>query len=47
MTDWTLAVNICIFGLGAVFLSLAILIAAIYGFGKIIRGIEKTSNGKG
>jgi len=47
MIDWNLAVKIFSFGLGAVFCSLAILIAAIYAFGRIIRDIEKDSNEKG
>ncbi len=41
MIDWGLAVKIFSFGLGAVFASLAILIAAIYVFGKILEKIEK------
>lgn len=41
MIDWNLAAKIFIFGLSAVFGSLAILIAAIYAFGKIIPIIEK------
>lgn len=47
MIDWNLALKIFSFGLSAVFVSLAILIAAIYAFGKIIRNIEKDSNEKG
>lgn len=47
MVDWDLAVRIFIFGLSAVFGSLAILIAAIYGFGSIIRNIEKNNREKG
>jgi len=47
MVDWNLAVKICSFGLGAVFCSLAILIAAIYAFGRIIKSVEKESNEKG
>ena len=47
MVDWDLAVRIFTFGLSAVFASLAILIAAIYGFGSIIRNIEKNSRKKG
>jgi len=41
MIDWNLAVKIFSFGLGAVFLSLAILITAIYAFGKILKSIER------
>ena len=41
MVDWGLAVKIFIFGLLAVFCSLGILIAAIYGFGKILKAVEK------
>jgi Na+-transporting methylmalonyl-CoA/oxaloacetate decarboxylase gamma subunit len=44
MTDWILAVKICSFGLGAVFSSLAILIAAIYAFGKIVKSLEKKAD---
>jgi Na+-transporting methylmalonyl-CoA/oxaloacetate decarboxylase gamma subunit len=47
MIDWDFAVKIFSFGLGAVFCSLAILIAAIYAFGRIIRSMEKDSNQKG
>jgi Na+-transporting methylmalonyl-CoA/oxaloacetate decarboxylase gamma subunit len=47
MVDWNLAARIFSFGLTAVFGSLAILIAAIYAFGRIIRNIEKTRNEKG
>jgi Na+-transporting methylmalonyl-CoA/oxaloacetate decarboxylase gamma subunit len=47
MVDWNAAVMICVFGLSAVFLSLAILIAAIYAFGGIARNIEKKSREKG
>ena len=42
MIDWNLAVKIFSFGLGAVFSCLAILIAAIYAFGKILNIIEKS-----
>jgi len=42
MIDWNLAVKIFSFGLGAVFFSLAILITAIYAFGKILKSIEKS-----
>ncbi|MBC8457143.1 MAG: OadG family protein [Deltaproteobacteria bacterium] len=44
MIDWNLALKIFTFGLGAVFASLAILIAAIYAFGKILKNIEKKNN---
>jgi Na+-transporting methylmalonyl-CoA/oxaloacetate decarboxylase gamma subunit len=47
MIDWSFAVRIFIFGLSAVFGSLAILIGAIYAFGGIIRSFEKNSNKKG
>lgn len=47
MVDWDLATKIFTFGLSAVFGSLAILIAAIYAFGRIIRSIEKSSKEKG
>jgi Na+-transporting methylmalonyl-CoA/oxaloacetate decarboxylase gamma subunit len=47
MVDWGLALKIFTFGLSAVFGSLAILIAAIYAFGRIIRNIEGNSNEKG
>ena len=41
MLDWNLAIKIFIFGLSAVFGSLAILIAAIYAFGRIIPHFER------
>ena len=41
MVDWNLALKIFTFGLLAVFCSLGILIAAIYGFGKVLRAFEK------
>ena len=44
MIDWNLAVKIFTFGLSAVFGSLAILIGAIYAFGKILKNIEKEGN---
>jgi len=44
MIDWNLAIRIFSFGLGAVFSSLAILIAAIYAFGKILKSIEKKAD---
>jgi Na+-transporting methylmalonyl-CoA/oxaloacetate decarboxylase gamma subunit len=47
MIDWDLAVKIFSFGLGSVFASLAILIGAIYAFGKILKSTEKESNEKG
>ena len=37
MIDWSLSAKICFFGLSAVFGSLGILIAAIYGFGLILK----------
>jgi len=39
-----LAVKIFYFGLGAFFSSLAILIAVIYAFGKILKSIEKKAD---
>jgi Na+-transporting methylmalonyl-CoA/oxaloacetate decarboxylase gamma subunit len=47
MVDWNLAVAIFIFGLSAVFLSLGILIGAIYGFGIIARNFDKKGSEKG
>ena len=47
MVDWNLAVRIFTFGLSAVFGSLAILIAAIYAFGRIIQNMEKKRSEKG
>jgi len=44
MTDWDLALRIFSFGLSTIFGSLAILIGAIYAFGKILKAIEKKSN---
>ncbi|HDH87088.1 MAG TPA: hypothetical protein ENF36_03460 [Desulfobacteraceae bacterium] len=44
MIDWNLAVRIFSFGLGAVFSSLAILIAAIYAFGRVLKSIEKKAD---
>ena len=44
MIDWNLAVRIFSFGLGAVFSSLAILIAAIYAFGRVLKCIEKKAD---
>jgi Na+-transporting methylmalonyl-CoA/oxaloacetate decarboxylase gamma subunit len=44
MIDWSLALRIFTFGLLAVFCSLGILIAAIYGFGKILKVFEKSNN---
>jgi len=41
MVDWNLALRISTFGLLAVFCSLGILIAAIYGFGKVLKAFEK------
>jgi len=42
MIDWNLAIDIFIFGLSAVFGSLAVLIAAIYTFGWLLRRIEQS-----
>jgi Na+-transporting methylmalonyl-CoA/oxaloacetate decarboxylase gamma subunit len=47
MSDWDLAAKILFFGLSAVFGSLAVLIGAIYAFGKILKSTEKQSNEKG
>ncbi|MBW1689204.1 MAG: hypothetical protein JRI71_00020 [Deltaproteobacteria bacterium] len=47
MVDWSLAVKIFAFGLSAVFGSLAILIAAIYAFGRILRNMEGKDKEKG
>lgn len=44
MIDWGFAVKILFFGLSAVFSSLALLIGAIYAFGKILKHIEEKSN---
>ena len=44
MIDWNLAVRIFSFGLSAVFSSLAILIAAIYAFGRVLKSIEKKAD---
>jgi len=44
MIDWDLGLKIFSFGLSAVFGSLAILIGAIYAFGKILKAMEKKSN---
>lgn len=41
MIDWNMALKIFTFGLSAVFGSLAVLIAAIYAFGKVAKLIEK------
>jgi Na+-transporting methylmalonyl-CoA/oxaloacetate decarboxylase gamma subunit len=46
MINWNLAVTIFSFGLSAVFGSLALLIAAIYAFGAVLRKIEKPSSEK-
>ena len=43
MIEWSLAVKICLFGLSAVFVSLAVLIASIYVFGIILKSIEKNT----
>jgi F0F1-type ATP synthase assembly protein I len=42
MIDWILAIKIFTFGLSAVFGSLAVLIAAIYIFGWLLRTIEQS-----
>lgn len=47
MIDWNLALKIFTFGLGAVFASLAILIAAIFAFGKILKTTEEKGGDKG
>ncbi len=47
MIDWNLALKIFSFGLSAVFASLAILIAAIYAFGKILMAMEEKGGDKG
>jgi Na+-transporting methylmalonyl-CoA/oxaloacetate decarboxylase gamma subunit len=47
MIEWGLAVKIFSFGLSTVFGSLAILIVAIYAFGKIIKAMEKKDSEKG
>ncbi len=44
MIDWELVIKIVFFGLTAVFGSLALLIGAIYAFGKILRLLEKKGN---
>ena len=41
MIDWNMAIKIFTFGLSAVFGSLAVLIASIYAFGKVLKLIEK------
>jgi Na+-transporting methylmalonyl-CoA/oxaloacetate decarboxylase gamma subunit len=47
MIDWGLALKIFTFGLSAVFGSLALLIGAIYAFGKILKTIEEKGGEKG
>lgn len=47
MIDWNLAVKIFTFGLSAVFASLALLIAAIYGFGWLFRILEQSRGERG
>ena len=42
MIDWNLAIKIFTFGLSAVFGSLAVLIAAIYIFGWLLRTSEQS-----
>jgi len=44
MVDWSLAIKIFVFGLSAVFISLGILIAAIYGFGTVLGKKKKQNN---
>lgn len=44
MIDWDLGLKIFSFGLSAVFGSLAILIGAIYAFGKILKAMKKNNN---
>ena len=44
MIDWNLAIEIFAFGLSTVFGSLAVLIAAIYIFGAVLKAIEKKNN---
>jgi len=46
MVEWSLAIKICVFGLSAVFVSLAILIASIYVFGVILKNLEKNTTKK-
>ena len=46
MVEWSLAIKICVFGLSAVFVSLAILIASIYVFGAILKNLEKNTTKK-
>lgn len=44
MADWSFAIKVFVFGLSAVFFSLGILIAAIYGFGIILGKKQKQNN---
>ena len=44
MIDWNLATKIFTYGLSTVFCSLAVLIAAIYIFGTILKAIERKDN---
>jgi Na+-transporting methylmalonyl-CoA/oxaloacetate decarboxylase gamma subunit len=46
MIEWSLAIKICVFGLSAVFVSLAVLIASIYIFGIILKSVEKNTTKK-
>ncbi|MEA3359161.1 MAG: hypothetical protein U9R17_07130 [Thermodesulfobacteriota bacterium] len=46
MIEWSLAIKICLFGLSAVFLSLAVLITSIYVFGIILKSVEKNTTKK-
>jgi Na+-transporting methylmalonyl-CoA/oxaloacetate decarboxylase gamma subunit len=41
MINWELAIKIFFFGVSAVFGSLALLIGAIYAFGKILKLLQK------
>jgi Na+-transporting methylmalonyl-CoA/oxaloacetate decarboxylase gamma subunit len=41
MINWELAIKIFFFGVSAVFGSLALLIGAIYAFGKILQLLQK------
>jgi Na+-transporting methylmalonyl-CoA/oxaloacetate decarboxylase gamma subunit len=41
MINWELAIKIFFFGVSAVFGSLALLIGAIYAFGKILELLQK------
>lgn len=43
MMQWMLGIKICLFGLGAVFLCLGVLIGFIYLFGIVLKSIDKNS----